>query len=180
MGIQESWERALQKTEIIRARVKPLHVSEATHLPYVFLAESSLNMGDTITRKGEVFIQKPSIILPDHLPQFDGFEFDKDLKGGQDFLNTFFLVRGIRFPSLKYDNKTESLDIFEGKLSKAIEHYKQELQQKEDVHTGLMIGPEDCWQFSVIIFICHQILRQADGDIRKLLEDYRKGFEQHG
>jgi hypothetical protein len=174
MDIQDSWEKALKQTEIIRPRVQPLFTFEATHLPYIFLAESILNMGDTVVRKGEIVVEKPAIVLPNHLPQFEGFEFEKDFPSKEDFLTTFFLVRGIKFPSLKYNNKTESLDIHEGRLKQAIEQYTHELQKKEDVATGLVIGPEDCWQFSVLIFICSQIMRQADGDIKKLFDKFLK------
>lgn len=174
MNFQEGWEKALRETEIIRSRVKPLATFEATRLPYIFLAESQLNVGDTIVRKGEVLVEKPAIILPNHLPQFDGFDFEKEFSSGADFLNTFFMIRGIHFPSLHYNNKVNSLDVFEDQLKKAADHFSADLQRREDIHTGLLIGPEECWQFSVVIFICHQILRQADGDIKKLLDDYRK------
>ncbi len=173
MDIQGHWEKALKGTEIVRPRVQPLQTFEATHLPYIFLAESFVNTGDTVVRKGEIVVEKPAIILPQNLPQFEGFEFEKEFPSQQDFLSTFFLVRGIKFPSLKYNNKTDSLDIREGKMRAAIEHYLHELQKKEDVSTGLLVGPEDCWQFSVLIFICSQILKQSDGDIRKLFDRFR-------
>ncbi len=174
MGVQDSWEKALKTTEVIRPRIHPLMTFEATQLPYIFLAESAINRGDTVVRKGEIRVEKPSIILPSNLPQFEGFDFEKESTLEQDFLTTFFLVRGIRFPSLKYNNRTESLDIHEGKLQQAIDFYSRELQKKEDVATGLVIGPEDCWQYSVLIFICGQVIRQADGDIKRLLERFKK------
>ena len=173
MDIHDSWEKALKTTEIVRPRVQPLHTFEATQIPYVFLAESSVNHGDTVVRKGEVTVDKPSIILPLDLPQFEGFEFDKKFSGVEDYLTTFLLVRGIRFPSMKYENRVESLDIREEKLSKAVEFFSQLLQRQENVSTGLVIGPEDCWQFSVLIFICGQITRSADGDVRKLFDRFR-------
>jgi hypothetical protein len=74
---------------------------------------------------------------------------------------------------MKYNNKTDSLDVQEGRLKKVLEKYLGELQQREDIHTGLLTGSEDVWQFSILIFICHQILKQADGDIRRLLDEYR-------
>jgi len=174
VGVQENWERALGKTEIIRSRIHPLKTFETTQLPYIFLAESALNAGDTVVRKGEVMVEKPSIILPNNLPQFEGFEFEKESSFQQDFLTTFFMVRGIRFPSLKYNNHTETLDVFEGKLQKAINFHADQLQKREDVTTGLMIGPEDCWQYSILIFICGQVIRQADGDIKKLLDRFKR------
>ena len=177
MDIHESWEKALKRTEIVRPRIQPLHAFETTHLPYLFLAESSVNTGDSVVRKGEVLVERPALVLPPSNPQFEGFGFEKDFPSAQDYLSTFLLVRGIRFPSLKYENVVSSLDVFEGRLQKAIDHFKKELQIKENTSTGLVIGPEDCWQLSVLIFICSQILKSSDGDVQQLLDRYkRKGF----
>jgi len=168
------WEKALKKTEIVRSRVQPLLTFEATRMPYIFLAESALNIGDSVVRKGKVLVEKPSIVLPDNIPQFDGFDFDKDLHVGEETVKNFLFVRGIRFPSYRYNNRTQSLDVREGSLSKAIDFFSDKLQKKEDVHAGLIVGPEDCWQFSVLIFICSMIVRSADSDIQKLLDDIEK------
>ena len=173
MNLDEAWQQALKNTAILRARVRPLETFETTRLPYIFLAASLVNRGDTVVRKGEVFVEKPAIILPEHLPQFGGFELE-EAGAGHDFMTTYLMVRGIRFPSLKYQNKTESLDVFEGHLEHASGFYRDRLAQAEDVQTGLVTGVEDCWQFSILILMAHQILRQADGDIRRLMEKFRR------
>ena len=169
MNIEEIWEKALKNTEIIRPRVTPLDTVKTTHLPYIFLAESSVNIGDCVVRKGETLVEKPTLLLPPGSPQLDGFDFRDASRQHQEMITNFFLVRGIEFPSFKYNNKTYSLDVFEGRLSLAIEKYTQELQKEENVTSGLIIGPEDCWQFSVFIFICMQILRSADNDIKSFM-----------
>ena len=174
MNIEELWEKALKNTEIIRPRVKPLDTVKTTHLPYIFLAESSVNIGDCVVRKGETLVEKPTLLLPPGSPQLDGFDFRDASRQHQEMINNFFLVRGIEFPSLKYNNKTYSLDIFEGRLSRAIEKYTQELQKEENVTSGLIIGPEDCWQFSVLIFICTQIVRSADNDIKSFINRWNR------
>ena len=174
MNIQEGWEKALKNTHIVRPRVSPLQTFEATHIPYIYLSESEVNKGDTVVRKGEVVVEKPSIVLPFNLPQLDGFEFEEEGQLYEDFLSTFFLVRGIQFPSFRFNNKTDSLEVFEGGLGKAAKHYMAILERSEDVHTGLIAGSADAWQFSVLIFVCSQVSRSADVDIRKLLEDFRK------
>ena len=176
---EEMWGRALRHTEIIRSRVQALSMMGDTQVPYVLLSESTINLGDTVVRKGEVLVQKPSLYIPPNNPQFQGFEFDRenDPFDETSFIN-FLIVRGISIPSLRYDNKTSSMDIFEGKLSEAVKHYERTLQFQEDVRTGLMAGPEDCWQFSVLIFICAQIIRNADQDIRRLLDEYHKKKDQ--
>lgn len=174
MNIQDAWEKALKKTKIIRPRAQELQTFSDTDLPYVFLAEALVNKGDTIVRQGEVVVEKPAIILPTNFPQFEGFNFEKEFEIGPDTVTNFLIVRGVAFPSMKYNNKTQSLKIYDGHIEKAIAHYSNMLQRKEDVHSGLVVGPEDCWQFSVLIFICSQIARSANSDIRKLLERFRK------
>ncbi len=171
---EEYWQKALKGTEIIRSRVRSLSASSDTRVPYIFLAESSINEGDTIVRKGEVMVAKPSIIVPPNNPQFEGFEFEDEGAINENSLINFLLVRGITLPSMHYDNKTNSLDIREGRLSEAIKHYQKNLQQQENVNTGLIKGPEDCWQFSLLIFICTQIARNVEMDMRKLLDEYHR------
>lgn len=178
MDIQERWEKALEKTEIIRPRVQELLTFSHTDLPYIFLSESSINVGDSVVRKGSVLVEKPSLILPLGLPHFEGFDFEKEPEIGEDMVTNFLLVRGVKFPSLNYNNRTYSLDIFEDRLSKAIEQYRDRLQREEDVLTGLIIGPEDCWQFSLLIFVCSQVIKSADGDIKRLLEQFKKKGRQ--
>ena len=175
MDFNELWQKALKNTEIIRTRVQALMTFNETRVPYILLSESSINLGDTVVRKGEVIVEKPAIFLPPNIPQFEGFNFEeREASFNEDALINFLFVRGISLPSLKYSNTTHSLDIFEDKLSKAIHHYQELLTKQENVHTGLIAAPEDCWQFSVLIFICSQIVKNADYDIRKILEKYRK------
>ena len=76
MNIQELWEKALKQTRVIRPRVQALETFKATRLPYVALSASLINPGDTVVRKGDILVEKPAIILPFNLPQFEGFEFE--------------------------------------------------------------------------------------------------------
>ena len=174
MDISKTWNKALKNTEIIRTRVQALMTFSNTLVPYIVLCESTIKPGDTVVRKCEVMVEKPSLILPPNLPQFEGFEFEKEFLEDENSLINFLLVRGVSFPSMKYNNKTLSLDIYEGKLKDAIGFYLDQLQQEENVATGLITGPEDCWQFSVLIFIAAQITKNADTDVKRLLEEYRK------
>ena len=88
MDIQELWDKARKRTEILRMRLQDLSASEATTVPYLFLAESSVNPGDTVVRKGHVVIQRPAIVLPNFSPQFDGFGFESDLHVSDDAVAT--------------------------------------------------------------------------------------------
>ena len=176
MEMEESWQKALKDTEIIRSRVQSLMTFSETKVSYILLSESSINIGDTVVRKGEILVERPTLYLPPNLPQFSGFDFDEQDESSfnRDNIMNFLLVRGINMPSLKYNNKTYSLDVLERKLSDAIKDYQDMLQQQENVTTGLIRGPEDCWQFSVLIFVCLQIARNANIDIKRLMDDFRK------
>lgn len=172
MNQYEVWIKALKHTQIIRSRVKSLSSSDDTMMSYIFLSESSVNLGDTVVRRGEVKIDKPAIILPSNMPQFEGFDFGDEKQSLPDSIANFFLVRGISIPSYHYNNKTSSLDIFEGRLTKAISFYRDELQQQENVSTGLIAGPEECWQFSVLLYNCSQVVKNSGQDIQRLFKEF--------
>ncbi len=174
MDVQELWDRARRQTEIVRMRLPDLATFESTTVPYVFLAESSLNQGDTVVRQGQVVIQRPSIVLPSFSPQFEGFPFDETLHLSPEALSTFLLMRGIHFPSLRYRHEVSSLDVQERSLQQAITQFADRLQRAEDVHTGLVVGPEDAWQFSVLLLTAALVVRSADGDVRRLLDEWRR------
>ena len=174
MDIEQLWEKAREKTEIIRGRVRPLATFAHTKVPYIFLAESSINEGDTVIRTGKVIVEKPMIILPDDMPQFEGFDFKEDLDVEDSFVQTFFLMRGLRFPSLKFNNTIDKLDLDEDSLSKCVDKYKKKMEREENVSTALVLGPEDCWQFSILMYVASLIGRCAGSDIRNLMEKLNK------
>jgi hypothetical protein len=171
MDMMDKWEKALKQTEIIRPRIQPLLTFAATEMPYIFLAESSVNIGDTVVRKGKVYAEKPSILLPGDMPYFEGFRFEEEMDTTESMVTNFLFIRGIRFPSYRYNNMAQSLDVMEASLKRAEDKFRGALQKKEDVHTGLIMGPEDCWQFSVLIYICSMAARSADRDIRNILDE---------
>ena len=172
MELEELWERAQQKTEIIRGRARGLPTFDSTRVPYVFMGESVVNEGHTVIRRGRVTIEKPMIVLPEDLPQFEGFDFEEDLDVEQGAMQMFFLLRGVRFPSLKYNNSIDKLSLEEGSLSKTAEKYKKRLERTENVNTALLLGPEDCWQFSVLLYMASLIGRCARTDIINLMDRF--------
>ena len=170
MDIEQLWEKAQAKTEVIRGRIKALSPFRTTRVPYLFLGESVVNEGHTVVRKGRIVVEKPLILLPEDMPQFEGFDFEEELKVEQNTMQTFFLMRGIRFPSLKYNNNIEKLDLEEASLSKSLEKHKDILEKEENITTALIIGPEDCWQFSILLYMAELVGRCARSDIRNLID----------
>lgn len=172
MNIEELWEKAQKSTEVVRGRAKALPTFNSARVPYVFLGESSVNEGHTVVRRGKVMVEKPMILLPEDLPQFEGFNFEEEMDIEQGAMQMFFLMRGVRFPSLKYNNSVEKLSLEETSLAKAAEKHKKNLERRENVSTALLLGPEDCWQFSVLLYIASLIGRCARTDIMNLMDRF--------
>ena len=172
--MHQAWERALQETDIIRTRVSSLHTFDDTHVPYLFLSPSLINDGDTVVRKGEVVVKRPALILPPNTPRFEGFDFVHEDGADQNAAVNFLLLRGVSVPSMTYNNKTHSLDVFEGNLSRAVSYFANQLEREENVACGLVTGHEEIWPFSVLIFICSQIARNTEVDLRRLMEHHRR------
>jgi len=176
MDLEALWNEALKHTEILRVRAQDLETFQTTELPYIFLAESSVNTGDTVVRKGKVLVERPSLILPS--PQFEGFEFSTDWHVSEDAVLNFLLVRGVKFPSLRYRHELSSLDLQAGSLQKAIDVFSEQLKQAEDIRTGLVVGPEDAWQLSILILVGSLVIRSAEGDLKRLLDAWRRRQNQ--
>ena len=174
MDMTDAWEKALRETDIIRSRVSGLQTFGETQVPYILLSPSTINHGDTVVRTGEVLVHRPSLILPPHIPQFEGFSFEDEDSFKEDAMINFLMIRGITLPSMKYDNKVSSLSVFEGKIEDAIGVYGNQLQRAENTSTGLISGPDEIWQLSLLIFICSQIARNSSTDIRRLMDEYHK------
>jgi len=177
MDIEKYWEKAIKHTEVERARISYLNINTSTILPYIILSESMVDNSDTVIRKGKIEVTKPVIYLPDHTPILEGFEFE-DKQISENSLITFLILRGVNLPSLKYSNILYSLDIEGSPLSDTVKKYKEELIKAEDVYTGLIIGPDDCWQFSLLIYVAGLVMKSAPQDIKKFLEELRKKFRQ--
>jgi len=178
MNIEELWQKAVNKTEIHRARLRYLYTFDQTSLPYVYLAESSVNDGDVVVRQGSIVAERPMILLPGNLPQFEGFQMqDKNFNIGNDSVAAFLFMRGVSFPAMKYSNEVHKLDVMPGPLSKVVTRYKNDLQKKEDINTGLVISPEDCWQFAVLIYAAALAAKSMPEDVKNILK--RMGLENN-
>ena len=174
MDIEKLWKKALKKTEVHRVRLNKLHTFKTTELPYILLAESSVNEGDTVVRKGAIKVDEPLIVMPEHYPVFDGFDFKEDLNISDDSLRSFLLMRGISLPSLKYYNNTYAIEVYEDSLSKAIKHYKNLLQKEEDVRLGLIIAPDEAWKFSLLIYVASMVSKSAQNDIKAFIDKLKR------
>ncbi|MDP8216412.1 MAG: hypothetical protein P9L98_03735 [Candidatus Kaelpia imicola] len=176
MDFEQKWKRAVKNTEIEKGWVGYLNTNSSTTLSYIMLSESMLDNSDTVIRKGKVEVTRPLIYLPDNNPVFEGFELSSQNLFNSSVL-TFLLLRGVSFPSLKYQNSVYSLDIDNLSLTEAVKKHKRELQRLEDVKTGLIVGSDDCWHYSLAIYVAALTSKSASNDIERYLKDLKSRFE---
>lgn len=157
--------RAHNETRIVRTRKNDLFTFGATRLPYVFLAESLLNSGDIVVRRGEVTVDRPKIMTLRDLPQFEGFDFGDDPV-------PVFMSRGIHLPAMKYENKHTSLAVEQGPMERALEKAVNLLDQESDSRSGVLIGPEDLWALSLVHYVGFMIVRSAPSNLGEYFERF--------
>ena len=66
MNLDELWQKAVRNTQVVKTRLSRLSAFSKTSIPYIFLAESEVNIGNTVVRKGKIGVDKPMIFLPDN------------------------------------------------------------------------------------------------------------------
>ncbi len=174
MDLEEKWQRTLEETKVLKFYHPNLSIHEATDLPYIFLGASVVNPGDTVVRKGHVTVDKPFIVLPQNMPQFAGFDFEQDLGTTDSDMQLFLMVRGIHFPSLKYKNESSSIEVLEKDPERLLEEYQNEIDRMEDILTGLILGPAECWQLSLLVYVGTVAGHSAARDIERYLKNLRK------
>ncbi len=63
-------------------------------------------------------------------------------------------------------------------MQHAIERFTKQLTMAEDITTGLVVGPEEAWQFSVLMLVGALVIRSAEGDLRRILDQWRRRQQQ--
>lgn len=166
MDASREFMRALQETHIHRHRRSRLLTVGTTELPYVLLGESVVNLGDTVVRRGIVRVEQPSIFLLNRPVQLEGFEAEE---GDEQKQAVVALGRMAHFPPGKYSNIETELDVFDGELGNAVQHYLQHLDNAEDLLTGLLTGPVEVWPLSLLVYVAAMVAQSAPGDVFDLM-----------
>lgn len=170
MDIESLWNKAIKETEIHWQRLQYLATFQPTRISYILLSKSDISPEDTVVRRGSIEVLQPIIIVPPDYPIFEGFNFKEDIGLESDSVRAFLYMRGIRLPSLKYYNKTFTLDVWEMPITDALAKIKNDLYRREDTKTGLIVGPNDVWQFSLLIYVASLIDRSFEHDLKRIWE----------
>lgn len=175
MDITELWQRALKETRIFRKRIASLDTFDQSALPYILVCDDRRT--HTVVRRGHVVISKPALMVPDHHPMFEGFDFES-MQVGENTISTMLYVRGIHLPTVNVKNlQTQSL--YDGDPADAVAQYGSQLQRDEDVKTGLIGSDEAFWPLSLLFYTSTLIAKNIPKDLERMIQKIRdEGHDQ--
>ena len=158
-------QRAGEQTRILRTRKNLLFTFGTTKLPYVCISTHPKEEGDIVIRNGVVETAPPQIIVPGEDFRFEGFEDYQD-----DDAMLVLLARRIAIPPAHIKNQSSATEVVRMSVQAAVERSCNRLDQSNDSRTAVIIGPDDVWNLSVLLYVGSQITRSASSNIQEYFE----------
>jgi hypothetical protein len=170
---REKFKRYWEKTEIFREYARMLYTFGDTELPYVFLAQHPNFEDRTVVRKGLMSVKKPHILLPGSQqgPEFgEGFAEDEALPE-----DAAYLIRGLRLPYSKVTNRPAVKEEMEyGEVDQIAEQFDRRLEKARDRETGLLKGPAQAMEVSLMRYSLGLIIKSAPDNVEQFFEHLRR------
>ena len=169
---EEKFKHYWRQTEIIREYQRILFTFGDMELPYVFVAESKQLADRTMVRRGKVFLQKPRIVLPESgkRMEFEGFEHPNIL--GRE---AAYLFRAAKLPFSHISNRPIADEKLEyGNVSAILEKINSQMDHHNDTDTGLIKGPLEGADVSLIRYSFGLAIKSAPENINEFLEHLQK------
>lgn len=165
--LEHYYRQALDNTVVHRERQSSLFTFGATRLPYYFVAESAINKGDTVIRKGEISTDKPALFTPDNLPNFSGFGDEYE---GHEKEMSVVLGRVFHLSGLHYKHEGNQLEVVTKEMNRVIDEYQTELDQSHNHRTAIISGPEDCWALSLVVYASKMTQKSAESNMNDIMQ----------
>lgn len=171
-GFQEKFEQIWKQTKILRPVDRKLFTFGDTHLPYILVADSVVNRGDTVVREGEVVVKRPLIYAPrSGFPTFEGFSEKGERAAGM------IIQRMMYIPPYEYKNSQHSLSVTPEPLNGVVVRLNEKLDRKEDNLTVIIKTMADMWEVSVMCFAAERMIESIPSNLKELQE---RGFLEGG
>ena len=162
-----------RSTEVIREYRRMLFTFGAMELPYVLVTEHDRFKDRAIVMKGFVLLQRPHIVLP---PHYGGLEF----KEGFEHANAIppealYLLRAMEMPYSQISNKPIADEQIEyGSLQTVLDRLNKEMENQEDIETGLIKGVLNGADISLMRYSLGLAIKSAPGNVKEFFEHLRR------
>ncbi len=170
---REKFKEYWRRTEVIRKYQRMLYTFGDMELPYVFAAEHGQLRDRTVVRKGIILFQKPQILLPRYYsgPEFkEGFEHANVIPP-----EAVYLFRAMGLPYSHITNKTIATEQIEyGGLQDVLDRFNAEMDNEENVETGLIKGILDGADISLMRYSLSLVINSASENVKEFFEHLRR------
>ncbi len=162
-----------RSTEVIREYRRMLFTFGAMELPYVLVTEHDRFKDRAVVMKGFVLLQRPHILLP---PHYGGLEF----KEGFEHANAIppealYLLRAMEMPYSQISNKPIADEQIEyGSLQTVLDRLNKEMENQEDIETGLIKGVLNGADISLMRYSLGLAIKSAPGNVKEFFEHMRR------
>ncbi len=167
------FEECWKATEIIREYQRMLFTFGDMEVPYVLVTEHDRFKDRAVIRRGVVMLQKPQIFLPSHYggPEFqEGFEHADAIPP-----EATFLLRAMQLPYCQIRNRPIAREHMEyGSLQSILDRFEREMENQEDTETGLIKGPSEGADVSLMRYSLGLAIKSAPGNVREFFEHLRR------
>ena len=162
-----------RSTEVIREYRRMLFTFGAMELPYVLVTEHDRFKDRAVVMKGFVLRQRPHIVLP---PHYGGLDF----KEGFEHANAIppealYLLRAMEMPYSQISNKPIADEQIEyGSLQTVLDSLNKEMENPEDIETGLIKGVLNGADISLMRYSLGLAIKSAPGNVKEFFEHLRR------
>lgn len=170
---EDDFQYAMENTRVIVSPQKRLETFGTSVLNYYLITEPMDAVNGSYVREGKIVAEKPQIIAPHQIAQLfvEGFgergenyaRWINDRAKNMAFLKYGFIVRK---SDIRFYEVNESSEKVIGDLT-------DQLKQKNDPLSALLLGVDDGWEVCLLKFMIDMISSSSQGN----LDDFRrKGF----
>ena len=168
---REQFNRCWRSTEVIREYQRMLFTFGAMELPYVLVAEHDRFKDRAVVMKGLVMLQRPQIVLP---PYYGGPEFKEGFEHAIP-PEALYLLRAMQVPYSEIRNKPIAKEQIEyGSVQSILDKFDQEMENQEDIETGLIKGVLDGADISLMRYSLGLAIKSAPGNVKEFFEHLRR------
>ena len=146
---------AVNHTEILRPPKQSLATFGSTNIYYYLVTEPAYselvkNVTETVVREGKVIAERPRIVTPYYLSQFEGFSPD-----AKRYFEMLIRTYGPDATGLfyTYKNEPKELTIVSDNLLSVVSKLNAEIDKRGDPLTSIIKGEDELWDVSLMKFI---------------------------
>jgi hypothetical protein len=178
----ERLEYAIRHTKILRLPKQTLATFGMTNIGYYLVTEpvySELgkDVTETVVREGRVVAERPRIVTPHYLSQFEGFSPD-----AKRYFSVLLKKYGPSAPGLfySYRNEPKGLTIVAGSITAVVDKINAEIDKRGDPLAAIIKGEDELWDVSLLKFIYEMARNSMENNLLQLQSRGLLGVDASG